>query len=38
MAFFITVIEAPVKDAGGKPVGLVQRDVDLSFLEDFVKS
>ena len=35
---FIAVVQVPVKDGSGKPIGLVQRDYDLSFLQDFVKT
>ena len=33
----IIVMEVPVRDAEGKPVGLVQRNFDLDVLQEFVK-
>ena len=34
----IVVVEAPVRNAEGKPIGMVQRNFDLSVLEDFIKN
>ena len=35
---FISVLEVPVKDDNGQPIGIVQRSYDLSVLGDFVKA
>ena len=32
----VIVIETPVLDEGGKPIGMIQRNFDLSVLQDFV--
>ena len=34
----IVVVEAPVRNAEGKPIGMVQRNFDLSVLEEFIKN
>ena len=34
----IVVVEVPVLDANGKPIGMIQRNFDLSVLQDFVKT
>ncbi|MBD3879714.1 MAG: diguanylate cyclase, partial [Quinella sp. 1Q5] len=33
----IIAVEAPVRNAEGKPIGMVQRNFDLAALEDFIK-
>ena len=34
----IVVLEVPIKDENGKPIGLLQRNFDLSALQDFVET
>ncbi|MBR0102562.1 MAG: diguanylate cyclase [Selenomonadaceae bacterium] len=34
----IVVVESPVRNAEGKPIGMVQRNFDLSVLEEFIKN